>query len=142
MTLAGEAAGISGRVVCAVEKCSNSPDSLRMGVFSNAKDRMMEGMALSYLNSSLLQPYGRATALRLDTSEKTIHLELELKGETSPVQIDILNYDLREEGGKYFASASDIRTSREWLTKLAQDRVRGQRFEIPAQAGSMLVRCL
>lgn len=113
-----------------------------MGLFSNAKDRMMEGMAMSYLNSSLLQPYGKATALRLDTGAKTVQLVVELNGESSPVQIDISDYELTTDNGKYFVRAGDIRTSREWLTRLAQDRLRNHRFEIPGQAGAMLMRCL
>jgi hypothetical protein len=113
-----------------------------MGVFSNAKDRLIEGMALAYLNSSVLAPYGRATSLRIDSSAKTLRLDLELKGENAPVQIEILDYELANEGERYFAKAREIRTSREWLTALANDRLRNQTFEIPPQAGAMLMRCL
>ncbi len=113
-----------------------------MGFLSNAKDRMVETMALQYANASLLAPYGRATRLQLDSAAKNIRLELELKGEATSIQIEIRDYELSSEGGRYFATAREIVTSREWLTQLAADRLANQRLEIPANAGALLMKYL
>jgi hypothetical protein len=113
-----------------------------MGFFSNAKDRMLEGVALSYLNGNIIGPYGRATSLRLDSDARNIQIELELKGETAPVHIEVIGYELTQEGEKYYASAKEIRTSREWLTAVAKDRLSNRRHEIPAHAGRMLMQAL
>ena len=118
------------------------PNSSAMGVFSSAKDRMVETMALQYANASLLAPYGRATSLKLDSSMKNLDLEVELRGETSPVQLQIRGYEIKESGGRYFATAREVHTSREWLTRLAADRLANQQFEIPANVGSMLMKYL
>ena len=113
-----------------------------MGIFSNAKDRVVERAALAYLNQSLLAPYGRATALRLDSAASTLHVEAELKGETQPVELDIMGYEITRDGERYYATIREIRTSREWLTTLAETQLRNRRFELPAEVGRKLMMAL
>lgn len=116
----------------------NVADALDMSFFSNAKDRLLEGVALAYLNNTLLTPYGRATRLRIDSAAKNIHIEVELKGETIPVQVEVTDYEIIEESGASFAVIKAVRTSREWLTALAQERICQQRFKLPQQAAALL----
>jgi hypothetical protein len=113
-----------------------------MNFFGRAKDRMVEHMALSYLNQNFLSPYGEARQLSIDSEAKTIHLQLALKGEATPVDIEISEYELSREGERYFVVVKGIRTSREWLTALAEDRLCHVRFELPPQAGHWLVQFL
>ena len=113
-----------------------------MGILSNAKDRVLEQMALTYLNGNLLAPYGRATSLRIDSSAKTLCIEAELKGESIPVKIEISDYEIKEKGGRYFATVKGVRTSRAWLTTLAMKHLRNVPFELPVHVGSLLVRAL
>jgi hypothetical protein len=112
------------------------------GIISNAKDRLIEQAALAYLNRSLLQPYGRATSLRVDSSEKTILIEAELKGESSPLQIELVDYVISQDGEDYFVTVKGIRTSREWLTTLAQNELLNRRFKVPAKTGRLLMQVL
>ena len=113
-----------------------------MGIFSSTKDRLVETGAMAYLNSKLLAPYGKATSLRLDSTAKRITIEVELKGEASPLEVEVLDYEITEDKGRFFAKAKKIRTSREWLTILANDKLCDKRFEVPAQVGSLLARTL
>lgn len=113
-----------------------------MGILSSAKDRLIETGAMAYLNNKLLAPYGKATSLRLDSTAKRITIEVELKGETSPLEVEVLDYEITEENERFFVKAKKIRTSREWLTTLASEKLCDVRFEVPAQVGSLLVRTL
>lgn len=113
-----------------------------MSFFANAKDRLIEQGALSYLNTQILAPFGRATSLRLDSNAKTLAIELELNGEVAPVKIQITDYELLQETNRFFLKIQHVQTSREWLTGLANARFCGQRFEIPEQAGRWLMRML
>ncbi|HEY9508449.1 MAG TPA: hypothetical protein VIV82_01180 [Verrucomicrobiae bacterium] len=113
-----------------------------MSFFANAKDRLIEQGALSYLNTQILAPFGRATSLRLDTSARTLSVELELNGEVTPVKIEITDYELVQEADRYFLKVRHVQTSREWLTGLANARFCGQRIQIPEQAGRWLMRML
>ena len=113
-----------------------------MGILSTAKDRVLEQMALAYLNGNLLAPYGRATSLRIDSTAKTICIEAELKGESTPVRIKVTDYEIKQEGNRYVARVKSVSTSREWLTTLAMKHLRNVPFELPARVGGWLARAL
>jgi hypothetical protein len=113
-----------------------------MGIFSSTKDRFIEQAALSYINR-MFGAYGQATSLKIDSEAKTISLELDLKGEVSPVTIKITDYSITEEAGRFFLGVRHVETSREWLTGLANSQIGGgKRFEIPEQAGRWLIKML
>ena len=101
---------------------------------------MAEKAALAYLNSSLLRPYGRASRLRIDSAAKTIDLELVLKGETEPVEIFVSEYEISDDHGSVQVKLNGIRTSRQWLTALAENQVAGRDFGLPRSLGKLLLR--
>ena len=103
-----------------------------------AKDWLIEKTALAMLNQSVLKPYGNLTRLKLDTSGRSIEADIELKGETQAVRIQVREYELVEEGGNSFFVVKNISTSREWLTTLARDFAVGRKFEVPESVRSFL----
>ena len=115
---------------------------MNMSVLSGAKDRLLERVALAYFNGKLLAPYGRATSLRINSTTKTMNVEVELKGETVPVKIEIKDYKISNDQGRYFAEVKRFRTSREWLTALAANHLSSRRFELPSELGRLLMRTL
>ena len=114
----------------------------RMSLFSGVKDKVIETAALSYLNSTLLEPYGRATHFQLNSQVRTIKLILELKGEAVPVELELTEYEITQEDGRYFAVVKGVRTSREWLTAFARDQLCNRRFELGPKAGPLLMKVL
>ena len=103
-----------------------------------AKDWLVEKAAVAMLNQSMLKPYGTLTRLKLDTTNRSIEAELDLKGETQPVRIEVHEYELLEESGSSYVIIKSISTSREWLTTLARDFAVGRKFEIPESARPFL----
>lgn len=97
---------------------------------------MVESMALPMLNNSLLKPYGKATSFKLNSTEKSASVVLELKGETQPVEIQLTRYELQAEGARVFLIVQGVNTSREWLTNLANQHLIGKKLELPEQAAS------
>lgn len=106
----------------------------RMG----AKDWLVEKAGMAMLNQAVLKPYGAMTALKLDTTARTIEAELELKGETQPVRLHVREYELRDEGGRMVIVFKDVQTSREWLTTLARDFVMNKPFKVPESVAKFL----
>ena len=103
-----------------------------------AKDWLIEKTTVAMLNQSVIRPYGVLTRLKLDTSARSIDAELELKGETQRVQIQVNEYELLQENGSSFFVIKSIQTSREWLTTLARDFAVGRKFEVPESVRSFL----
>ena len=62
-----------------------------VSLVSDCKDRVLEKMALPVLNNSILQPYGRAMNLRINSAAKNVALRGSAKAvvEATYVAIDI-----------------------------------------------------
>ncbi len=113
-----------------------------MGFLSDSKDRVVENMVLPVLNKSLLAPYGKATALRINSTAKMVDLNLELRGETQPVQIQIKSYELLRDGETAYAVIKAIQTSRAWLTTLAEQHLVNRPLKLPPKAAKILWKLL
>jgi hypothetical protein len=102
-------------------------------MFSQIKDRVAGPFAGIFLNA-LIKKYGTMTNLQIDSKNKTITCELDLKGEPAPLKINCLNYQLVEEGGETFFEITRIDTSREWITVLCDEYVKNRRIKLPPLA--------
>jgi hypothetical protein len=63
-------------------------------------------------------PYGKMTSFHIDTANKKITVSLDLRGEQSPIDAEV-GYDLQEDSGNLNIRIMEVKTSREWLTGLA-----------------------
>lgn len=82
--------------------------------------------------------FGTMTKLHIDSTHHRADLELDLKGETQPLHVIIGRYALTNADGKSFIEIQEISTSREWLTLLAQQMIKGKKFEVPELIASVL----
>lgn len=96
-----------------------------------AKDWLIEKAGMALLNQAVLKPYGTLTRLKLDTTARTIEADVELNGETQPVNLQVREYELREADGRATVVLKDIHTSREWLTTLMKNFVVDREFNLP-----------
>jgi hypothetical protein len=85
-----------------------------------AKDFGIEVAVKLWFNQTQKR-YGHMTTIQIDSTAKSIHVELELKGETSPLKIDVASYELSDQSGETFIELGDINTSREWINQLIRD---------------------
>ena len=76
--------------------------------------------------------------LKLDSKNKTIEFEVELKGEKEPLKVYVNEYVVSEEDGKYYLYAKDIKTSREWINIVAENYLKGEKIEIPEKIAKMI----
>jgi hypothetical protein len=113
-----------------------------MGFFSDAKDRMVESVALPMLNNAWLKPLGQATSLKIDSTNKTADIVLELKGEQTPITIHVQEYELMREGDATFVVIKALSASREWMTSMAREYLVGRRLQLPREAAGMMSRFL
>jgi hypothetical protein len=80
------------------------------------------------------------THLRIDSTNKRIDVELELKGEASPIQVAVKNYTLTTEAGETYIELGDIETSREWINALLTNYFKPEkrRFNVPGAVKMVL----
>jgi hypothetical protein len=69
--------------------------------------------------------------LEINAKRKTFSLELNLAGESEPLAVSG-GYELVANNGKtFFVPTAGLQTSKEWLTILAGEFLKGRTFEVP-----------
>ena len=100
--------------------------------FNPAKDFALEVAVKLWFNQTQNR-YGHMTHIKIDTTAKSIHVELDLDGEPTPLKIDVASYQLNSESGETIISLGDIVTSREWINQLINDYLPPEKksFKVP-----------
>jgi hypothetical protein len=122
-------------------------DTFRQVLFGMLPRRAQIEKVRTEINHGLLKQYGRMTTLEVDKESKTIHADLDLKGETESIRITLSNYRLIQEAGKNpVLEFGAIGTSREWLDILLKTLVKTgvipERLEIKNQLHQTVVKSL
>ncbi len=108
-----------------------------MNPFTSLKEKGL-AMAVKAMINREIEKCGEVTELAIDTREKTLRVELALKGETSPIEINVGAYEVSEKGGKVFLKVRKLKSSREWLTAALNKYAAGQAIEMPHAARLLL----
>jgi hypothetical protein len=114
-----------------------SPTKQSRGFLHRSKDATLAFTARVAINK-WLNSIGEMTELSIDTKNKRIWIRLELVGESEPIEIQILRYNLKTEGGTAHITIEEIAASREWLTAALNEFVVGQNIPIPPKAVALL----
>jgi hypothetical protein len=99
----------------------------------------LKTMALRKGAASYLQPYGELLKLDADWTKRNITIVVALKGETSPITVDIKKFNVVERDGRVFIEIDDVSVSREWANTLAQNLKPFKPIRVP-QAFSSIVK--
>jgi len=107
--------------------------------FNPAKDYLIAGAVRLWFNQAK-KHYGNMTHINIDSQKRSLDIELDLKGEATPLQINIKNYRLIDESGETYIELSDITTSREWINALLGDYpdLEKRRYKVPAAVKVLL----
>jgi hypothetical protein len=117
----------------------NIPSLFSIPILKQGKDLLLGQAVMGWFNQAK-QHLGKMTTIKIDSQNKNIELDLELKGETSPLRIQIQNYRLITESKETFIELTDVTTSREWINALLSDypQPEKRRFKVPAAVKMLL----
>ena len=104
-----------------------------------AKDRAVEVAVRLWFNQTH-KHYGHMTGIQIDSTARTVHIDLDLKGETAPLTIDVKSYTLSAGSGEATIELGEIVTSREWMNLLIADFLKpeNRRFPVPGALKAIL----
>lgn len=100
-----------------------------MGLIRSIKEMALQAGAKHFANERI-EKYGLMTNLQIDSANRTIHFEILLKGETTPVT-GSAKYEPKVDGAKKLLEFTDIQTSREWIDLLIHDFLKTRVIELP-----------
>jgi len=101
------------------------------------KDAALSKGAKIAINSQIKE-YGEMLKFNLDSTQKSIEVEVMLDGEHEPLKVHIGKYEMTQTDGKHFIQIYGVTTSRAWINTIASSYLEGKAFEIPAEYAKML----
>jgi len=93
----------------------------------------LEAALKAHINREI-EAFGVVRQLSIDTSKKTMRIELDLNGESAPISVDIDSYELNEKDGVLRIAFQEMNASREWISAVLKKYVVGQAFPLPNAA--------
>ena len=111
-------------------------DTLR-DLLGGSKDAALAFGARRVINARISR-IGVVTELSIDTKTQSMHLRLQLRGETEPIDVQVKKYSLEQAGDRATLMIVEATASREWVDGALQEFVVGRSFEIPPTAASVL----
>ena len=76
--------------------------------------------------------------LKIDNKQKKINVNMLLKGETEPIEINITKYDIEKENGETKLCIKNGSSSRPWIDAILKNVVIDQKFNVPPKAVDFL----
>lgn len=106
-----------------------------MSIFKKKKDKIISN-ALQSLVNILIDDYGKLIDLAVNSKDKTILLNVLLKGEKEVLNIIFSNYSIITERKNSYLQFDKISTSREWINvfcdKKLSEILRENKIQIPS----------
>lgn len=93
-----------------------------------AKDLTVRAALNVYID--YLKGIGKVLDLKIDPKTKSAYISIELKGEASPISLEITSYQILEKNGKKFLKIGGFKASREWLDVALNGFVKDKEFEL------------
>ena len=93
-----------------------------MSIFTEGKDKIISKGLKTFANI-IINDYGKITDFAANTKNKTITLNVLLKGEKEDLQITFSNYSVISDDKNTYFQFDSIRTTREWLNILFEKKL-------------------
>jgi len=97
-----------------------------------AKDSSLS-LGIKKVINMKIKNFGNVSKLNLDTKNKKIYLDVNLKGEEKTLELTANSYFFKEEKDKYYLVISDVTSSRKWLTIVFKTYMDKQEIEVPKE---------
>lgn len=107
------------------------------GLFKVAKDAGASRLAEHAIQKQI-EEYGDMLDLKINSQDKSIEVELLLKGEQHPMKVKIDKYELVDGPETDFIIVHKATASREWMDTLLQNFLIGKSIPIPHKQSRLL----
>jgi hypothetical protein len=89
-----------------------------------------------------LSRYGEIRHVEVDSSNRSIEMDILLKGESVSIILRTAQYEIISENGESLFIPHDVSASREWIDSLAKEHIQDLPFRIPAALAKILTFCV
>ncbi|MBW6515049.1 MAG: hypothetical protein K0B81_00345 [Candidatus Cloacimonetes bacterium] len=110
-----------------------------MSVLRKIKDNTLVKVLKPFINS-YLSDIGTLKEIKLDSNTKSLLVVIDLKGESSPIKINILKYELEKKGNQHYLIVKKIDFSREWINLAIKKWRPDMRVPIPPAIATVVLK--
>jgi len=114
-----------------------SPQPAMNNPLTSLKEAALQAAIRAFINREIAAS-GVVTELAINTNSKTIRVGLDLRGEPSPIWINVGSYELSETNSAIRIAFYNLNASREWITAALNKYVVGHTFPLPDVARFLL----
>ncbi|HVN71821.1 MAG TPA: hypothetical protein VMU10_07365 [Desulfomonilia bacterium] len=100
---------------------------------------MAVSSAIKLFAEKYIAEFGHINAIEFDSSNRSLVVELLLRGETEPIILKAAKYEIITDGDRRLILSNEVSASRQWVDLLAKKYLQGRAFEIPAPIAKALV---
>jgi hypothetical protein len=94
--------------------------------------------AMKILAEKYVSGFAHINTLKIDSFNRSLMAEVLLKGETEPIILTIVGYEIITKGEKRLFVPHAVSASRQWIDTLSKEYLQGRTFEIPAPLAKAL----
>lgn len=99
-------------------------------LLNQGKDLALSVTVKKIINMKI-KKFGEVSFLALDSQNKTMELEVLLKGEQEELKAKVHKYSIENREEKYYLVIHNVETSREWLNLVLEEYLHNEEFELP-----------
>jgi hypothetical protein len=88
--------------------------------------------AMKILAQKHVSGFANINTIEIDSSNRSLMAEVLLKGESEPIVLTVVGYEIITKGEKRLFVPHEVSASRQWIDALAKEYLQGRAFEIPA----------
>lgn len=109
---------------------------------ASAKDKSLSKLLFSAAKQ-FLREYGEVVAVTIDSSARTLNMEVLPLGERESIVVELAGYGLvTDETGRGWLTFAHLSTSRQWLTRIAEKALPERRLKLPSATPMALLQTM
>lgn len=101
-------------------------------LFNKGKDLATSGI-IKRIANHYIKDYGEMLNFKIDSENNILSLEVLLKGEVSPISVELKDYEFIFEEGENYITFNDVSASREWIDVLVKTLIEKKGGRIPLE---------
>lgn len=98
----------------------------------SAKDNTNSAVFKAAMNT-FIRKYGQVLELKIDSKDKAFIFEIMLKGEASPIRIEIRKYEFINRDGTNYVKLHEVFANRYWMDTVMELALLEQEFPLPKE---------
>ncbi len=107
----------------------------KLAKFASVVDHFItDGVFTRKLINARIKEYGEMIEFKIDNKGRKISAEVLLKGEASPIKINVDEYELIKDEGSSKIIIKDAGSGREWIDAALRNFVVGKSFKLPEKS--------